>query len=329
MTPMSTLEGHTLSAPPSAPGGAAAPLPLAALMGPWEGAEVALARLVQALEDAPELAAPWRARTRLEEAVALAAMAGRAVTLDRLALVAVEASPGALRSADDRYGLTLLAALDWLDRPGPDRRDPMARLPELWRRLRRPEGAGAASLELPAGLPGPMARPGPALPMLGQWLADWGRATAHLPDGRVLGRLMLPLWAAALGKCPGPFLHPGPALARRPDAEDPALPAEYRLPAFLAAIADSAEAGRARLARLAQARATLLRRIGPRRRNSRLQAVAELALARPLISGALARRQTGLSARGAELALTELVESGALREATGRQRFRLYAAAGL
>lgn len=93
-----------------------------------------------------------------------------------------------------------------------------------------------------------------------------------------------------------------------------------RLAAFLEGIAGGAEAGLKELDRLALARTQMERRLRGKRRNSRLPALIELVLARPMVSAGLMAKELGITQRAA----LDLVSELGIRELTGRGRFRAW-----
>lgn len=93
-----------------------------------------------------------------------------------------------------------------------------------------------------------------------------------------------------------------------------------RLLAFLDAMSASAEIGMKEIARLAQAREQMTRRLNGRRSSSSLPAVIELILARPMVSANMVAKATKVTQRGA---LNLIAEVG-VREMTGRGRYRAW-----
>ena len=93
-----------------------------------------------------------------------------------------------------------------------------------------------------------------------------------------------------------------------------------RLLAFLDALSASAESGMKEIARLAQAREQMTRRLNGRRSSSSLPALIELILARPMVSASMVAKATNVTQRGA---LNLIAEVG-VREMTGRGRYRAW-----
>lgn len=95
---------------------------------------------------------------------------------------------------------------------------------------------------------------------------------------------------------------------------------EARLAADLAAIKAAGEWGLAECDRLAAARARLERRCRGKRGNSRLPALADLVVAKPFVTAAMAAAELEVSPRAA----LDMIASLELRELTGRGRFRAW-----
>jgi len=93
-----------------------------------------------------------------------------------------------------------------------------------------------------------------------------------------------------------------------------------RLLAFLDAMSASAESGMKEIARLAQAREQMTRRLNGRRSSSSLPTTIELILARPIVSAAMIAQAAKVTQRGALNLIGEL----GVREVTGRGRYRAW-----
>ncbi len=93
-----------------------------------------------------------------------------------------------------------------------------------------------------------------------------------------------------------------------------------RLAAHLAALTAAAEWGLAECDRLAVARARLERRCRGKRGNSRLPALADLVVAKPFVTAAIAAAELKISPRAA----LDMIAALDLRELTGRGRFRAW-----
>jgi hypothetical protein len=95
---------------------------------------------------------------------------------------------------------------------------------------------------------------------------------------------------------------------------------EARLAANLAAIKTAGEWGLAECDRLAAARFRLDRRCRGKRGNSRLPALADLVVAKPFVTAAMAAAELDISPRAA----LDMIAALDLRELTGRGRFRAW-----
>lgn len=93
-----------------------------------------------------------------------------------------------------------------------------------------------------------------------------------------------------------------------------------RLVAELDATAAAAEAGLKQHDRWLLARMALLRKLGGRRSTSRLPALIEYVVSRPLVSAGMIARELDITPRAAQNLVAEL----GLREATGRDRYRAW-----
>lgn len=93
-----------------------------------------------------------------------------------------------------------------------------------------------------------------------------------------------------------------------------------RLIAFLDALSASAEAGQKEIARLAQARELMLRRLAGRRSSSSLPEAIDLVLSRPIVSTSTIAKAAKVTQRGALNLISEL----GVREVTGRGRYRAW-----
>lgn len=133
-----------------------------------------------------------------------------------------------------------------------------------------------------------------------------------------------PLLVAALLRARGKARHHLPCLAvglktiarNRRRASD----ATERLIALIAAIEAAAGAGLADHDRWIAARAALLRKIAGRRAHSKISALVDYVLARPMVSAAMIAQELRITPRAAQ----NLVADLGLREATGRARYRAW-----
>jgi hypothetical protein len=93
-----------------------------------------------------------------------------------------------------------------------------------------------------------------------------------------------------------------------------------RILALLDAMSASAESGMKEMARLAQAREQMSRRLNGRRSSSNLPTAIELVLSRPIVSAPTIAKTAGVSQRAALNLIGEL----GVREVTGRGRYRAW-----
>lgn len=93
-----------------------------------------------------------------------------------------------------------------------------------------------------------------------------------------------------------------------------------RLLAFLDAMSASAESGMKEIARLAQAREQMTRRLNGRRSSSSLPTTIELVLSRPIVSAPMIAK----AARVTQRAALNLIGELGVREVTGRGRYRAW-----
>lgn len=133
-----------------------------------------------------------------------------------------------------------------------------------------------------------------------------------------------PLLVAGLLRARGKARHhlPGLDLAMRtvPRERRRARDATTRWLAFLEAVMLGAEQGLKDHDRWLLARGLLARKLAGRRKHSKLPALVDLVLARPLVSAGMIAAELGVTARGAQ----DLVAELALREITGRGRYRAW-----
>lgn len=93
-----------------------------------------------------------------------------------------------------------------------------------------------------------------------------------------------------------------------------------RILALLDAMSASAESGMKEIARLAQAREQMSRRLNGRRSSSSLPTTIELVLSRPIVSALMIAKAARVTQRGALNLIGEL----GVRELTGRGRYRAW-----
>jgi hypothetical protein len=150
--------------------------------------------------------------------------------------------------------------------------------------------------------------------------ADAWRALEPLQHSPWLGRLLAAALLRARGKARShlPCLHDGlkaiPRERRRPPE------AASRLAVQLEAIAAAAEAGLKDHDRWLTARTLLARKLDGRRSTSRLPALLDYVLTRPVVSAGMIAEELKVTPRAAQDMVAEL----GLREATGRGRYRAW-----
>jgi hypothetical protein len=134
-----------------------------------------------------------------------------------------------------------------------------------------------------------------------------------------------PLLAALLLKSrgkTGEFLLPLALGARSAGYHQPKAPFEARIAGFCALVMASLERCQHELGMLLGARTRLDGLLKGKRRNSKLGALGELLLARPVVSAAMASKALKISPIGARKLITEL---GSLaHEISGRKRYRVW-----
>jgi hypothetical protein len=135
-----------------------------------------------------------------------------------------------------------------------------------------------------------------------------------------LGNLLIPAMLRARQKTRSHLfcLNSGLRLVRREKRRSPDRATQ--LAGFLAAVAAGAEAGMADHDRWLLARRSLEGKLKSRRSNSRLPALADLILARPIASAGMIAAELGVTPRAAQDMVAELN----LREMTGRGRYRAW-----
>lgn len=95
---------------------------------------------------------------------------------------------------------------------------------------------------------------------------------------------------------------------------------QTRILAYLDAMSASAELGMKEIARLAQARELMTRRLDGRRSSSSLPTTVELVLSRPIVSAPMIAKAAKVTQRGA----LNLIQELKVRELTGRGRYRAW-----
>lgn len=151
-------------------------------------------------------------------------------------------------------------------------------------------------------------------------LLDAWERIAPLEREAWLGRLLVAARLRSRGKTRAhlPCLHDGfraiPFERRR--ARDP----DGRLVVALEAMTAAAKVGLEAHDRWLMARTVLTRKLAGRRSSSRLPALVEYVLSRPIVSAGMIARELGVTPRAAQDMVAEL----GLREATGRTRYRAW-----
>lgn len=315
------------------------PVPWSPLVGPWERAENALARLDQSLA-AGALAAAWGARASLAEAAASAWLDGAAVPLEDLVLHDADTSPR-LPSPALFKARSVLLARRALARRTPAEVLTVAGILALHRRRRHPEeneegekaergrsageGRGDAEQRLAAWLRRVADLDSvPALPAAAVAFQAWCADPPVTHGHGILGRLLIPVMLHARGKTRHHTLTFATGLQQVWPGPRRGTPIESQLAAILDAITAAAVHGLEAHRRLIVAKHALARPLAGRRSSSRLAALAELLLEQPLVSAPMAARHLGLSLRGATLLIEELVRAGCVVERTGRSRYRAF-----
>ncbi|SMH44451.1 hypothetical protein [Azospirillum agricola] len=179
------------------------------------------------------------------------------------------------------------------------------------------DAAQAPALLGGVGLLAELLRPRPDL-RSPAWTVPPARLLAALAVGRCcrLPDLWLPMSTALWTD------RTASAIAARGDGED------WRV--WLAdAVAETARRERHRLAALDHAAESWRRRIGQRRRNSRLPEVMDGLFEQPAFTVRRVQKRLGTTFRGAQLLVDELIEAGILREVTNRALDRVFVAVDL
>jgi hypothetical protein len=276
------------------------PLPIStqtlALMKLIEATGVALGALDSALEGHP-LIDGWLYRAKLDEAVVLGAIDGLAVSRDRL--------------------FTNLTGL-----PTRLHRDAGAelRVAGLFQAL---EGTAPIGSEIESVLADLRSQTSEAtLLAAARGVRRWSEGGAIRASAAYLA---VPRYLAASGLTRRPL----PCLtAARMERRRSATCDEWTI-SFLNALRLAAVQGRQDLRALTESWRRLQRRIGRRRRHSRLAAVGSLALCVPVLTPAYVSRLFGMSVRGASLILGELADMRLISEVTMRRSWTAYVPADL
>ncbi|CAK0752656.1 hypothetical protein CCP2SC5_180037 [Azospirillaceae bacterium] len=312
-------------------------LPWPKLIKPLEMAQVALARLDQALSDNPSaIMKAWLSRMRVKEAVASAFMEGYGATEEKLLFIEADSAIEIIQP-DDRYAFGLLRA----SRAVEDYQLRSRFHPDILHKfLGAIEGRGFdpesiyegdaaqdAALRLAELLDdwtdAVRKESWPMLPALATLTQRLGQVEAPYCDG-ALRRLLLPYVAMHIGATRQPILMISHRLSQPSSRYKPGAVGPEATLIFLNAVAATAGYGLDHLTALNRQRERWRQKCGPRRGHSRLCAAADLALGAQVVSGKVLVERLGVSPRGATMIINELVAVGVIREISGRSRFRLY-----
>ena len=143
---------------------------------------------------------------------------------------------------------------------------------------------------------------------------------APLQHSPWLGRLLIPALLRARGKIKAHLVCLAIGLRAVPRERRRAFDRTTRLIAFVDALAAAAEAGLKEHERWAAARALLARKLTGRRATSRLPALVDYVMSRPIVSAGMIAEELHITPRAAQ----NLVADLGLREATGRGRYRAW-----
>jgi len=151
-------------------------------------------------------------------------------------------------------------------------------------------------------------------PVLAAALAlDAWEHIAPLQHSFWLGRLLIPALLRARGKTKAHLVCLAIGLRAVPRERRRAVDQTARLVAFVDALAAAADAGLKEHERWAAARALLARKLAGRRATSRLPALVDYVMARPIVSAGMIAEELRITPRAAQ----NLVADLGLREATG------------
>jgi hypothetical protein len=158
-------------------------------------------------------------------------------------------------------------------------------------------------------------------PVLAAALAlDAWEQIAPLQHSPWLGRLLIPALLRGRGKTKAHLVCLAIGLRAVPRDRRRAGDQTARLIAFVDALAAAAEAGLKEHERWAAARTLLARKLAGRRATSRLPALVDYVMARPIVSAGMIAEELRITPRAAQ----NLVADLGLREATGRGRYRAW-----
>ena len=158
-------------------------------------------------------------------------------------------------------------------------------------------------------------------PVLAAALAlDAWEQIAPLQHSPWLGRLLIPALLRGRGKTKAHLVCLAIGLRAVPRERRRASDQTARLVAFVDALAAAAEAGLKEHERWAAARTLLARKLAGRRATSRLPALVDYVMTRPIVSAGMIAEELRITPRAAQ----NLVADLGLREATGRGRYRAW-----
>jgi hypothetical protein len=260
---------------------------------------LSLGRLSEAFETSP-LAAAWEARERLEAVFRLAQADGLGIDRDRILRLTHDLP--VTRTAGDLGDSALMPILDLLglspERRSAGRGGPTPAPPEL------------AAVEIALRSEGDPGSPVALLRNLHRWLVQGGRPS--------VGYVALIQCLAMGGMTPRAL-----SVLARPSGGYRIGPTTWTEKA-LVILADAADQGRRDLATLERIVAEWRRRLGKRRRHSRMEALVLNLAAAPVATPTAVARRLGVSLRGAAVMLDELADLGIVVEITGRRSWKTY-----
>ncbi len=315
-------------------------LPWEKFVGVWEEAEEALARLDQALKSSG-LKSAWHRRADFDEAAAALWLEGSLVPLEDLVLddantnarapshelfqarsVLLTRRRLARQEPSETFTLNALAALQ----ENREQVDDALRVESMDLLMQDPDWLADIRLEdwlylLPA------LEALPALPATAIALHAWNHIQPFQHQNETLGRQLAPSLLWQRQKINGQVLCLSVGLKALRWFDRPVVPLDTWIKEFCRAVTRAAHEGLTRLQELTLAEAQLARRLEGRRKSSRLPALARLILEEPLISAPMVAKKLDMSQQAAGTMIEDFVSTGALRELTGRSRFRAYAIA--
>jgi hypothetical protein len=310
-------------------------LPWDVFAAAWERAEEALARLDQTLA-VSDLKEAWTGRAHFAEAAATLWLDGEAVGLEELVLHDAATAPTPPTRALF-IARSVLRARRHLARRSPAEVLSVDAILDLHEHRRRQEIIDNSPVAAADPDRNPETRIAewlrvlerlgalPVLPAAALALHAWQRIDPVPHGGAILGRLLIPVYLRARNKTRHHDLCLGVGLRRTWSRLRPGASLGEWVAGFLEALAVAADHGLEAHRRLVLANAVLAQPLAGRRRSSHLGALRDLLLHYPLVSAPMAAKRLGLSPRGASGLIAELVRSGAVRELTGRSRYRAFA----